>query len=367
MESLLDAICNTVSFPAYMAQSDLVVASEVIARCFDLDRAVHIQTLIGEMETERGRDTREGTPPTADYAISGTQQEVCERLLELIRTRASVPPRIVVTGNAGVGKSITFRAVGRRLALKFLQDLKANHILPLILPMQQESLSPEEIRTILAVDSVKRGQLLFNVLSQRWCEWVSNQLTFPGAVGPEWLARRLATLPTALLFDGVDEFLANNQALGISDVREMLHWLSREFADNARLSFALGVRSSQPGLRALASDTDHILEILPLTVEQACERFPSVGSVLKHIQNPGARKLLLTPLVLAWLGPLDTDPGGDHTAGSAGHHREEPSQRAARRRLSTHRRRAVAGCSHAGGLHLLYGAPWRNAHWRSAG
>jgi hypothetical protein len=82
----------------------------------------------------------------------------------------------------------------------------------------------------------------------------------------------------------------------------MLQHLAATFGGNRRFAIVLGVRSTQYGIQSLASDAN-VFEVVRPTVAQAYARFPDLAALLDAIPDPSVRELLLTPLVLAWIGP----------------------------------------------------------------
>jgi hypothetical protein len=102
-----------------------------------------------------------------------------------------------------------------------------------------------------------------------------------------------------LILDGVDEFIANNPTLGISDFQKMLAFLASEYRQNRWLTIVLGVRSTQPGLPLLGSSG--IREILRLTTAQAVHAFPATSTWVTAAGDAPIKKLLFTPLILARL------------------------------------------------------------------
>src|SRR5262249_12686252 len=131
-------------------------------------------------------------------------------------------------------------------------------------------------------------------------EWVGS-LTYAGAASSDWLRARLRAEPTALILDGIDEFLTNHPTLGVADFRHMLSYLGAEYGKNPRLTVLLGVRSTLPGATSFAPDANHIFEVARLTAGQAARQFPSARSWLEGGQSEQIAKLLLTPLILAQL------------------------------------------------------------------
>jgi serine/threonine protein kinase len=275
---------------ALLATPELVLARESIASTFDLDCAAKIVSLIAPAD-----GGTHGTPLVGSAAA--TQAEVFGELLALCRSQHVRPVRAVLTGEAGVGKSTVLRTLTRRLSTDYLAG-DADAPLAVFVPLYFTSIDAE--RVAAKPDPVARGRALLSLVLEWWTEWVGS-LTFGAAVTVEWLHARLKKEPVALIFDGVDEFLTNHQAIGVADFRHMLGHLSADYEQNHRLTMLLGVRSAQPGLASFASDASRIHEVMRLTSEQAAQRFPSASAFLASMKNEQLEKLLLTPLILAQL------------------------------------------------------------------
>ncbi|HEU4406904.1 MAG TPA: serine/threonine-protein kinase [Polyangiaceae bacterium] len=310
-DSAARSLSGFLRLDAYAGVPDQLVALETIRRSLALDRAAQIGTLIGDAAGAPGGEG-DVTRPTLDYATAGTQRGVHDQILALLRKSSARPRRLVVAGDVGVGKSTALRTLGRRLALEFQQDVARRLPLPIVCPLQQESLDAEDLKRLAAAAPADRGRLLLTTILRRWCDWANALLSAYGPlrrgdlVTSAWLETRVRDLPTVLVLDGVDEFLTNNAGVGLSEFREMLQHITSEFSHNGDLVVVLGVRSSQPGIRMLASSTNHIFEILHLTTAQAQERFPGIARLLGSVADPDVRRLLLTPLLLSWLGPRST-------------------------------------------------------------
>jgi serine/threonine protein kinase len=278
---------------ASLVRPELVLARETISQSFELDCAAKITSLVGPAD-DAGVEEAYPTVPGAD---AGTQSEVFEELLTLARAQHQRLLTVVLTGDAGVGKSTVLRMVARHLCSEFIMDGGA--VLPVLVPLYFASLTSEQLARLdtEAADD-RRGRVFHDVLLDWWCDWF-NDTSYVRAFSADWIKSRLRSEPVVLIFDGVDEFITNHPTVRISDFQQVLAYLGSEYRQNGWLTAVLGVRSSQPGLPLLGST--NIRELLRLTTAQAVRQFPAASSWLSASSNAPIRKLLFTPLILAQL------------------------------------------------------------------
>lgn len=282
------------SLASLLVRPEMVIARETIAQTFDLDCAAKITSLV--QPADGGSDDVITTVPGADGA---TQTEVFEELLAVARSQHQRPLVMVIAGDAGVGKSTVLRIAARRLCSELVASLDGGAALPILIPLYFASLGSEHLAALDAASSQdKRGRVLHDILLDWWCHWF-NDITYADAIGIEWLRARLRSDATVLILDGVDEFITNHPALSISDFQQMLAFLGSEYRQNRGLTVVLGVRSTQPGLPALASS--NVREVLRLTTAQAIRQFPATSAWLGTVGDVPIKKLLFTPLILAQL------------------------------------------------------------------
>lgn len=287
------------SLASILVRPEMMLARETIAQTFELDCAAKITALLGRPDGSEADGEIDGVKPTVLGAEGAMQTEVFEELVALAQAQHQRPVVITIAGDAGVGKSTVLRAVARHLSSDLITSLDGGAALPLLLPLYFASLTPEHLAALDAEASDdKRGRILHDVLLDWWCDWF-NDITYAGAIGIDWLKTRLRSEPMMLIFDGIDEFIANNPVLGIPDFQKMLAFLGSEYRQNRSLTIVLGVRSTQPGLPLLGSS--RICEILRLTTTQAMHAFPATSTWLTATSDAPIKKLLFTPLILAQL------------------------------------------------------------------
>lgn len=284
---------------ALLVRPETLLAQETIAQTFELDCAARITSLVQPAAggDGGGHDVVHATVPGADGAA---QSEVFEDLLVFARSQHQRPAVMVVAGDAGVGKSTVLRMAARHLCSELVASSDGGAVLPILVPLYFASLSSDHLAALDAEASQdRRGRVLHEVLLDWWCKWFSD-ITYPDAIGVEWLRARLRSDATVLILDGVDEFVANHPTLSTLDFQQMLAFLGTEYRHNSWLAIVLGVRVTHPGLPLLAS-SNNIREVLRLTPGQAMRQFPATSAWFNATGDAPIRPLLLTPLILAQL------------------------------------------------------------------
>ncbi len=277
-----------------LVRPDMLLAHETIAQSFELDCAGRISSLVAP-----AGDAAETTAPTVPGADGGTQAEVFEDVLAFARAQHPRPAVMVIAGDAGVGKSTVLRTAARRLSGEFVASPDGGAPLPVLVPLYFASLTSDHLAALEAEAAHHgRGRALHDILLAWWCAWF-NDVTYPETLGVDFLRARLRADAVTLIFDGVDEFIANHPMVGIADFQQMLAFIAAEYRRNAWLGVVVGVRSTQPGLPLLG--TSNVREVLRLTAAQAVRQFPATSGWLAAASSAPIRQLLFTPLILAQL------------------------------------------------------------------
>ncbi len=280
---------------ALLAAPDVVLARESVAQTFDLDCAGKIQLLV-----ENGGNDAERAAPTISIARTGAQGEIYRTLLHFAQQTHPRPPCLVVTGDAGVGKSTVLRRLARKICGDYLETPRSGTLFCVFIPLSFMTLDGDSLRSSSDRGERTKGEMLHDLIVAWWAGWAGS-ITYKSAGRAEWLMERLRSEPTLLILDGVDEFLTNHPSFGPADVRQMLHHMRTSYGENQQLTILLGIRSSQPSLTSLASETSHLYEILRLTDAQADTFFPAAREWMSGISDAQVKRLLLTPLLLAQL------------------------------------------------------------------
>lgn len=305
----------------YMNRPRVLISYLSVQRVMDIDG----QEDLFELVREAGDETEGERTDGQITSWSGTQRFARRRLLTLATEPGARAKRIVLTGDAGVGKSVVLRRVACQLATRVLMGRDASDPLPVVMPLQQLTLNEEEVARFIGSDTIPARP--WDVLRRYWVGWLEelteNLVASENAgdaagdhndgrrdrpdgsscvVSEAWLDGQVRDRPTVLVLDSVDEFLANHPSIELGHFHKLLTDLETAAASHRPLTILLGIRKSLPGLAHLCG-TEDLLEVLPLTPKQAESAFPGAMTLLDRIDDPQTRKLLLTPLVLVHLGP----------------------------------------------------------------
>jgi hypothetical protein len=244
-------------------------------------------------------------------SFSGDQHSVVVKLHELTPVESENTPLFIVTGEAGVGKSLVLRTFARGLAIRKLNGHPESETLPFVFPLQQ-------------FDGV-HSEALWDELSTSWIAWVNSLTASNIFTVKNWFEPRLKTDSTVLILDGVDEFLQNNASIKPEDFRKMILQLRKKYEGRAKVGIVLGIRTEASIFDVIREDADWILTVRTLTDIEARNYFAdavrlidvvlqnrnrenvsSLGPVNKQAPSP-IDTVLYSPLILSALegGTLD--------------------------------------------------------------
>ena len=251
----------------------------------------------------------------------GSQARTLKDLISVSMPReAREHPRVLIIGDAGVGKSVVLRRYARHLATRFLEGDREAAVC-LFLPMQQMTLKKEDLATLPPIGNPSMG---WRTLGCYWSDLVKEilldpreEMVFGGElvsekiqrweaaadlITPGWVVERGFYGPSKVIFDGTDEFLTNHPSLTVETMSQLLTELESSSRDGANQCF-VAARSTLPAVEELSRHRDDVYEITPLSEGDAESLFPGSTSVLQGVEDTKLRRLLLTPLVLLRLGP----------------------------------------------------------------
>ncbi len=260
------------------------VTDITLGRIAEVNKVTSIKTLIGR---DDGGPRPNSRAPSLTSAFSGSQTEIRDVVVARIHGGGERPRQMVITGAAGVGKSLVVRMIAWRLGRDYLAAAQDNRPLPIFIPLQQVTL------TDLAEDLD-----LWSVLWRWWIDWAHSLYPLPEC-NMDWLEDRFRKTSIAVVLDGVDDFLVNHPTVGLSTVTTMLRQAANRYRSNSRLSFIVAIRAGFPGLQRLADDPKDIFEVLRLSETQAERFFPTCKTWLRHIDDRELVNLMLTPLILS--------------------------------------------------------------------
>ncbi|MGH6634606.1 MAG: hypothetical protein ACRED0_00190, partial [Gammaproteobacteria bacterium] len=266
----------------YGSDIGLTVTDISLGRIAEVNKVTSVKSLIGQWESAQNNP-----PPSLEAAFSGTQTEIRDAVLARIDTGGERPRQMVITGAAGVGKSLVVRMIAWRLGREYLSSGLNNRPLPLFIPLQQVTLT-----------ELTEDLDLWSILWRWWVNWAHSLYSLPEN-NMDWLESRLQRTPVTVFLDGVDDFLVNHPTIGLSTVSTMLRQAANRYRSNSRLSFVVAIRAGFPGLQRLADDPKDIFEVLRLSEAQAERFFPACKAWLPDIDDRELVNLILTPLSLS--------------------------------------------------------------------
>lgn len=201
------------------------------------------------------------------------------------------PALLILTGEAGTGKSMVLRELARHLATQHLNGPFTASPLPITIPLQQFK--------------VAKGENLWASIVRSWLAWGNSLAGRPlgqELLTTDWLDRRFRRQPTVLILDSIDEFLMNHPFVTPEAFRSAVLEMRQEYGDSRHLSIIFGIRSTEPILRHFAGDATTVMQLRQMDVTQAREYFPGASPALDRIDpSSPVAGLLLTPLLLSVL------------------------------------------------------------------
>jgi hypothetical protein len=238
---------------------------------------------------------------TVRFARVGSQGEVLEKLRTALGLASGQLEGVflVVTGAAQVGKSAVLRRMTKQLSIHFQNDPASP--LPIFINLGRISVDSAALPN---APTVVRGAVLWERISQAWLEYAQSLLgaRFPGATFPKtWLTQRLTNhSQLVIIFDGLDEFLSRHPLINIDDFRSM--FVTPCLRPQKGRACIVGVRATQTGLRDLASDPQHVLEVRRLSEDEA-SAFDGGAEAIQMVAEE-LRPFVMTPMIVSRIGKL---------------------------------------------------------------
>jgi hypothetical protein len=301
----------------YFQSPTMIISYLTLRRVAQLDQGTI------PISDEANDSSLEDRPAQTDWAGSYSDQEhIVNALIGISEPRQrGNHPQIVITGGAGLGKSVILRRHARYVATHFLERHRSAQLC-IYMPLQGINLDASQLRS-LALPSEPHSA--WSLLSHKWISLIKTILLDPDEEGafhsdtqpqkvdswqelcefltPAWAEAQLFGRRTKLILDAVDEFLVNHNSLTVESFSQMLQVLGEHEAQDRRAQCLLAVRNSLPAGGELSHNPADTYEIRPLSEHTAERLFPGTRGLLGDIFDPTVRQLLLSPLVLVRLGP----------------------------------------------------------------
>jgi len=264
-----------------------------LSRISLVNRTLGTERLIGSVATD---SEFEQIAPSILSSMAGTQQEVTERIIATVQRGGLHPRKLLVTGAAGVGKSSVLRHISAKLGLNYLDRPGTATPLPLLIPMQQ-----------ITVSEPGDSTYTWDMMWQWWLNW-GKSLHPEANCSREWLEDQFRNNSVVVILDGLDDFLQNHKSVGFSSIVQLLRETEARYVDNANLSIVIGIRNTLQGIDRLVDHPRDIHEIQHLTVAQAKKIYPSCQQWIESIEDPELMEFILTPLILSNYEPDPSCP-----------------------------------------------------------
>ena len=269
-----------------------------LSRISLVNRTLGTEQLISSVATDSAFDQIE---PSIPSSMAGTQQEVAERIIQTVHRGGLHPRKLLVTGAAGVGKSSVLRHISAKLGLNYLARPGTTTLLPLLIPMQQ-----------ITVSEPGDSSYTWNMMWQWWLDW-GKSLHPEANCSREWLEDQFRSNPVVVILDGLDDFLQNHKSVGFSSIVQLLRETEARYIDNPNLSIVIGIRNTLQGIEKLVDHPRDIHEIQHLSVAQAKKTYPSCQYWIDTIEDPELMDFILTPLILSNYEPDPSCPISEGT------------------------------------------------------
>lgn len=280
---------------AYVAQRlshfrsyrNVAVARQTISRTCAMD--AHVHKLFGSQESSSKRS-------------AASQVELLQKLTGASGQR---PPLYVITGTAGIGKSVLLRISARRLATMCLRGI-AGASLPIFFPLSQFNITVSD----------SDPERIWAALVDEWVAWVNDLLSSNStadersrsdflSIDRKWVYNQLRYSPSTLILDSVDEFMLNHPHLALTDFVLFLRFLRNEFGENQHFLTLVSMRTSARDATLIAESDSQVLTLRGMSRSEASALFPSAMSRVGRASDTAVQELLLTPLILSAIEESD--------------------------------------------------------------
>jgi pimeloyl-ACP methyl ester carboxylesterase len=272
----------------YNNELGLTIANQTLLRISAINRMAGTQTLLGSCaEVGELQATQEHQPaPSIATVHYGSQVEVADLVLKTIHSDSEKPRKLLITGPAGVGKSIVLRSITWRAGKNYLADPAPSTALPLFIPLQQMTVHPGE------------EGLNWDRLWKWWLHWSRDLYTGMQCTEAQ-LEHLFRNQAITICIDGLVDFVINYPNVGITNMIEMLQDACDRYRANPHFTIIVCARSSFYGIQQMVKDPKDIYEVLRLTRTQAKQLYPNTQSWIDSVEDADLLDVILTPLILA--------------------------------------------------------------------
>ena len=272
----------------YNDELGLTIANQTLFRINAINHMAGTQTLLGSCaEGEEQQVAKELQPsPTIATVHYGSQLDVSDLVFNTINSDSEHPRKLLITGPAGVGKSIVLRSIAWRAGKNYLAEPTPSTALPLFIPLQQMTVHPGD------------EGLDWDRLWKWWLHWSRDLYTGMQCTETQ-LEHMFHNQAITICIDGLVDFVINYPNVGITNMIEMLQNACDKYRDNPHFTIIVCARSSFYGIQHMVKNPKDIYEVLRLTKAQAKQLYPKSQSWIDTVEDNDLLDVILTPLILA--------------------------------------------------------------------
>lgn len=293
--------------PRALQTTRQTIAKGALDWCRHLDGEKRIRGLFDDVDSLLRRNER--------GQFVGCQRAICAKLYVDIMSGAMSAKMAALTGASGTGKSAVLRSLVRRFANRWRYQNSHDGPIALGVPMQEFRLTDSE-RVVVANGSTLELQRVFlswvaewgNRLLEELPKFARNRGDVQVAGGRdrlsvESLSALLTEGPLVLVLDSIDEFMGNN-ALGDEEARNLIGAIREVTKSNQQFTVVVGARAGSAATRMALDLGASCYEVATMSAMAAQKLYRGYEKLLEQAENDEARTFLLTPQILARLGPL---------------------------------------------------------------
>ncbi|HFD13019.1 MAG TPA: hypothetical protein ENJ32_11220, partial [Crenotrichaceae bacterium] len=283
---IVTVIADTIK--RYNDELGLTIASQTLLRISAINRMAGTDHLLGTSASidDQQKGTEQLPTPNIATVHFGSQAEVAELVLKTINSESEQPRKLLVTGPAGVGKSIVLRSISWRAGKNYLAEPSSQTALPLFIPLQQVTMHQGD------------DGLDWDRLWKWWLHW-SHDLYADMQCTAAQLENLFKNQAVTICIDGLVDFVINYPDVGITNMIEMLQDACDRYRENPHFTIIICARNSFYGIQHMVKDPKDIYEVLRLTKAQAKQLYPKSQSWIDSVEDEDLLDVILTPLILA--------------------------------------------------------------------
>ena len=276
---------------AFLRSLNLPLTNKIVTTFFDRPELIPLISDPGDGNGEAdGRRTAKSSNGTQKTVFTEVYRQAVGRKSQYHENFS-----IVISGQAGLGKSTLLRRLAQSSAFNFFRRPTPKTPAPIFVNMPTVSIET------LSIGGVAGDDFLAQLILDQMLEIVSSNFAArsDGSLDARVSVQRALTeQATLLIIDGIDEFLINAPDIRFVHFRMAVEKLL-ELARDADFSLVIGIRNSVRNFAQLASSPDKVFMLSGLSTEQAYRHFGETSKWIGTIRHADLRVAFLTPLILS--------------------------------------------------------------------